>query len=106
MQDRLKRWIMGHQAYGASSSCSVPKFPPNLSCAAFSLVSNVGKKKSEFCVYFVFFFICTFVHTHLKSSTTSETNSSAAEPSHTSCEPVGTDSRFDLMHNFMWATFE
>lgn len=37
----LKRWIMGHQAYGASSSCNVRTFSPNLSCAAFSLVSSV-----------------------------------------------------------------
>lgn len=56
---------MGHRAYGASSSCSVPKFPPNLSCAAFSLVSGVKKKKirvlSVFSLLFSFALLFTRV---------------------------------------------
>lgn len=102
----LKRWIMGHRAYGASSSCSVRRFPPNPSCAAFSLVSSVKKKKkSGFCLCFVFFFICTFVHTRLKSHPTSEANSWAAKPSHTSVS-LSEQTPAWTSHTLMWPAFE
>lgn len=99
MQDRLKRWIMGHWAYGASSSLRVPEFPPNLSCAAFHLVSSVKKKKISSVSTFFFIFICTFV-SRLKSSTTSETSGYAARPSPTRAESLSglRDSGIESMH--------